>query len=176
MALLMENQIYELSINTNVGMYQFKFATRCQPLYSSYEQLLLDTGLSPEELDEFNALRVLHRASLMCNDILERAGQQIPDKPTVAMREYTRYRAALDVVISRLRSITYKGRETVSQRLADLSVDRRPSVTGNELQVTVRNLEREVAYWEARLRNRHPIASAVRGGASYPPPFTPRGV
>jgi hypothetical protein len=176
MALLMENQIYDLSINTTGGMYQFKFATKCQPLYSSYEQLLLDTGLTPDELNEFDALRVLYRASLMCNDILERTNQEIPDRPTVAMREYTRYRAALDVVISRLRSITYKGRESVSQRLDNLAVDRRPAVTANELQVAVRNLEREVAYWEARLRERYPIASAVRGGEAYPYPLAPRGV
>lgn len=174
MPLLLSNQIYELTVNTPQGMYTFRFATKCEPLYSTYEQLLLDTGTTPEQLGEFDALRIIHQAGLICNDILERAGNPIPDKPDLAMRQYTRFRAARDVVASRLRSVTYTGRETISQRLADLTVERRPSLTGNELEVTVRNLEREVAYWEARLRGSHPIAYATKAGKSSPFPLPQR--
>lgn len=174
--MLRENQVYELTVITPYGVYTYRFATRCWPLYSTYEQLLLDTGTTPEQLDEFDALRYLHQASLICDDILERAGKEIPDKPDLAMRQYTRFRAARDVLVSRLRGIVYSGRGAVSQRLADLTVERRPAVTANELEVTVRNLEREVAYWEARLRGSHPIAYATRGGTSYPFPLPPRTV
>lgn len=179
MALLLPNQIYELSINTPYGMYTYKFATKCSPLYSTYEQLLLDTGLTQDQLSLFDGLRVLHHASLICNDILERANRSIPEKPDIAMREYTRFKAALDLIRAKLRNVAYNGRESVTQRLGDLSVERRPVLSSSsltELQVAVRNLEREVAYWEARLRGRTPIASAVKGINNYPNPFAPRRV
>lgn len=179
MALLLPNQIYELSVNTPYGMYTFKFATKCSPLYSTYEQLLLDTGLTEEKLSLFDGLRIIHHASLICDDILKRANKIIPEKPDIAMREYTRFKSALDLMRARLRNVAYNGRESVSQKLADLSVERHPILSSGsltELQVAVRNLEREVAYWEARLRGRQPIAYAVKGINSYPSPFASRGV
>lgn len=172
--MLLPNQIYELTVNTPCGMYTYRFVTEVSPLYSTYDQLLLDTGLTAEQLSEFDGLRFLHQASLICNDILELTSQKIPSKPTLAMRQYTRYRAARDAMVSKLRSITYTGRETVSHRLADLTIERRPAITSNELDLTVRALEKELAYWDARLRSRYPMTSAVRAGTSYPYPLNPR--
>ncbi len=176
MAQLMPNQVYELTVTTPYGAYTYKFATKCSPLYSTYEQLLLDTGITPDELDRFDALRFLHQASLICNDILEQAGTDIPSEPNLPMRQYTRYRAAKDAIVSRLRKTVYTGRETHMQRLGDLTVERTPAVTNNELNVTVRELEREIAYWKRRLRDAPPIAYAVRGGSSSPYPLAPRSI
>jgi len=174
MSLLKQNQVYELSITTPSGTFTWQFVTKCSPLYSSYEQLLIDTGLTEEELDRVTSLRFLVQASLICNDILERVNKEIPEIPTLPMRQYTRYKAAYDVLLTRMRQVTYKGRDTVVQKLADLSVERRPALLRDELNIAYANLKQEVAYWESRLREEFGILPAIRGGKKYPYPFNSR--
>lgn len=171
---LKPNQVYKLIIKTPSSASTFSFVTQITPLYSSFEQLQADTGLTEDEMDIVTILRFLFQASLICNDILENEGKKIPEEPTFVMRQFTRYRAARDVVMTGLRRATYGGRGIVKQRLADLQVERRPQPLMMEIQATLRDLEKELAYWENRLKNRSPIVSATRGGRSNPYPLAPR--
>lgn len=172
--MLKPNQIYKLYIKTPDGTFTHQFVTRICPLYSSYDQLLADTGMLEDELELIKGLRFLHQASLICNDILEHDGQEVPELPTFVMRQYCRYRAARDVVMTGLRHATHSGRGIVRQRLADLHIERRPQPLMEEIRATLRDLEKELAYWESRLKGRPPVASAVRAGRSYPYPLPPR--
>lgn len=173
--MLQPNQLYTLRIVTPYEAITWRWTTRCQPFYSSYQLLLEDTGLSSQELPETRGIRAIYLASLLCNDILTRNKQTVPETPTFVMQQYTRYRAAFDVLRSLSRRLMTSGRQVEVRRLGELTVDKRGALTANEFSLLYRDLEKQVRYWEQLLKQSgYGITWAVKAGQSAPYPLPSR--
>lgn len=173
--ILQPNQLYTLRVVTPYGAEAWQWTTRCQPFYSNYSLLLEDIGLSAQEVPKAQGIRAIYLASLLCDDILLRDGQTVPETPTFAMQQYVRYRAAFDVLRGLSRRLLPRGRTVEARRLGELTIEQRGALTASEFNLLYRDLEKQVRHWEQLLKtNSRGIGWAVKAGQSYPYPLPTR--
>ena len=170
---LKPSHIYEVRLISAFGDHRFSFVTTCPFLYSSYSLLLDDTQ---HEISMQEGYRYLYLAGLYCHDILDRAGTTIPSQPDLPMRQYVRYRAAVDCLSVRIRKNLIRGRERHSKELGDLRVEHSVGTSAHSPGDVLATLRRELLNWERRLSDAYGITFATRGGRKYPyPPAEGRG-